>query len=623
MTRKHASGGLKYLLGGQRRGHTDADRETVNHTFCCLFHLFILVFPLPQHSYPDFMAGLFILIITAVVAIGAQCSSRFNSLFTVINITILLFVTIVGFVFADIENWTRTDEHGHGGFFPYGWTGALQGSAAAFWAFTGFEVLCVSIEEAKEPKKSIPRAIGLSILIATILYIGTAASITLVTSYELIDEEAPLPSAFAARGITWAKYIVSIGPLFGFMTTLLNSVYSSVRLTYAMADDGLLPPFLSWVSLRRKSPVITTLILGGTMCVLSIFMDLKAILGFSIVISLLQYAFIAVAVIILRYCPESDAQNTRNAGDKGPVYRSVSVTADLGTGPDELTPEREGSPLKINPLEDDCIKKQLLTVSAEKKVDDQSSDLDSEYDPSLDIKNYSTKNQSEELSREDKRLHSTGRFLPEDCEGDGFTTTEDEMVLFDARQWAVSKPMQAQKHTDVVNHSKVADIMNISQTQTWGHNSKTTNEDPISSDEENKFDSDQTDCKSASKESHCLLKMSTNSPRIPSGAGHLKARLRKLQPCFDPCETRWVPIATALTFIAMVLLSFVAIKWEAKLVRGSWWVVMSLCVAGAVMLVLIGSMCIFQQNREALTFKVLTVSGLNLKTLIYRLLAVR
>ena len=56
----------------------------------------------------------------------------------------------------------------------------------------------------------------------------------------MLDSEAPLPSAFEYRGITWAKYVVSIGPLLGLTTTLFSSIFSFTRIAYVMAEDGLM-----------------------------------------------------------------------------------------------------------------------------------------------------------------------------------------------------------------------------------------------------------------------------------------------------------------------------------------------------------------------------------------------
>lgn len=267
----------------------------------------------PFRSQPDFVAVTVILIMTTIVSFGVQCSARVNSVFTFINITVLLFVTIIGFMYSDISNWTSKES---GGFMPFGWTGVLKGSGACFWALTGFEIIALSVEEAKNPRRSVPLSSALSIVTVTILYIGTSAAITLMSPYSSIGTEAPLPSVFANNGLTWGRYIVSVGPLLGLTTTLLSSSFSFVRLAYAIAQDGLLFSFCAQVNNYSRVPVISTVINGCATAAVAFCLDLREIIGFSVVLSLLQYILVAAAVIILRYQPPSGNRNVDVESDK-------------------------------------------------------------------------------------------------------------------------------------------------------------------------------------------------------------------------------------------------------------------------------------------------------------------
>ena len=255
----------------------------------------------PMTEYPDFMAAGILLVITLVVSIGAQCTSKFNSIFVMLNVCVLIFFTVVGLINADFSNWSSSGEGNPAGFLPNGWMGVLAGSGACFWSFMGFEILAVAVEEADDPVRVIPIATTVALLFVTLLYIGTAASLTLVIPYYAIDTKTPLPSAFACRGIHWAKYIVGVGPLFGLTTTLLSSIYAFVRIVYAIAEDGLLMPIFARINRRIKIPLVTSLTGGLLTAVTALFFDLSEIISFAVVIGLLQYGSIAVVVILLRY----------------------------------------------------------------------------------------------------------------------------------------------------------------------------------------------------------------------------------------------------------------------------------------------------------------------------------
>lgn len=106
--------------------------------------------------YPDFFAFLLVLLVTFILGIGVKNSSRFNNVFTGINLLVILFITCVGLYFAKGENWTRD-------FAPFGISGIFSGAATCFYAFVGFDVIATTGEEARNPSRAIPIAIVLAL----------------------------------------------------------------------------------------------------------------------------------------------------------------------------------------------------------------------------------------------------------------------------------------------------------------------------------------------------------------------------------------------------------------------------------------------------------------------------
>jgi hypothetical protein len=126
----------------------------------------------------------------------------------------------------------------------------------------------------------------------------------MMTPYSSFDSIAPLPSAFDAVGVSWAKYVVSAGPLCGLTTTLLSCIFVFIRMTYAIADDGLLFSLFAKVNDCTKVPVMSCLIGGAIMSTIAIFMDIKKIISFTVLITLFQFLIVDACVIILRYRSE-------------------------------------------------------------------------------------------------------------------------------------------------------------------------------------------------------------------------------------------------------------------------------------------------------------------------------
>ena len=68
-------------------------------------------------------------------------------------------------------------------------------------------------EEAKNPAKSIPRSIVITLVICLAAYVSVAAAVTLMQPYYLLDTNAPLPSAFNYTGLVWATKPIAVGSM--------------------------------------------------------------------------------------------------------------------------------------------------------------------------------------------------------------------------------------------------------------------------------------------------------------------------------------------------------------------------------------------------------------------------
>ncbi|XP_013783291.1 cationic amino acid transporter 3-like isoform X2 [Limulus polyphemus] len=304
---------LEYVIGtaSVARGYSGYIDSLINNS---VQNKLKELLPLHLHGiseYPDFLSLGVTLLLTLMLVIGVKESSRFNNIFVVLNLCIVLFAVIAGSFKADIHNWqlskseipstNKSYNYGDGGFFPYGFSGMMRGAATCFYAFVGFDIIATTGEEVYNPQKAIPFSIILSLLVTFLSYFGVSSVQTLMWPYWDQNRAAPLPYVFEMVEWHIAKWIISVGALAGLSASLLGAMFPLPRILYAMATDGLIFQQLATVHDRFKTPVIATVISGSFAGLMAMLFDVNELADMMSIGTLLAYTLVAVSVLLLRY----------------------------------------------------------------------------------------------------------------------------------------------------------------------------------------------------------------------------------------------------------------------------------------------------------------------------------
>ncbi|XP_072824611.1 cationic amino acid transporter 3-like [Vicugna pacos] len=330
---------LSYVIGTAsvaRAWSSTFDSLIGNHISQGLQGTFSRHVPYFLAKYPDVFAFGLVLLLTGVLVLGARESALVTKVFTGLNLLVLGFIILSGFTKGDLHNWQLTEQDhklassgsngtyslgplGSGGFVPFGFDGILRGAATCFYAFVGFDAIATTGEEARNPQRSIPLGIVISLFICFLAYFGVSASLTLMMPYYQIDPESPLPQALLHVGWAPARYVVAVGTLCALTSSLLGAMFPMPRVIYAMAEDGLLFRGLARIHTRTHTPVVATLASGTLAGVMALLFDLSDLVDLMSIGTLLAYSLVAFSVLVLRYQPDHSLSRNENKIEIGPV----------------------------------------------------------------------------------------------------------------------------------------------------------------------------------------------------------------------------------------------------------------------------------------------------------------
>ena len=240
-------------------------------------------------------AILLIGILSIVNFIGIKESAWANTIFALITAAGLVLIIFLGFVIEPVEPVDYFEA-------PNGTTGIILAFVLIFFAFIGFEDMANVAEEVKRPRKTIPRAIILSVVITGGIYVLVSLSVVRILNWEeLAASSAPLADvAHSVLGIN-GSVTLSLIALFATASTVLITLVAGARILYGMAKSNSLPQILGRIHPKTKTPWIAVIVILITSVGFSFVGDIVIIANIVVFAVVITFAAINLAVIVLRY----------------------------------------------------------------------------------------------------------------------------------------------------------------------------------------------------------------------------------------------------------------------------------------------------------------------------------
>jgi len=253
-------------------------------------------------QFVDLPQGLIVVMVVlalgAVAAWGILESVVLASLFTLVEVGGLVTIIVAGFhaglpVAATVAHLPPLDAM----VLP----GIGFGSLLAFFAFIGFEDLANVVEEAKVPQRDIPRAMILTLLISTLLYVLVAAvAVSSGPIERLSSSPAPLSLVFhQVAGVSPAT--ISAIAIVATLNTILAQMTMAARVVYGLAREGEFPAIFAQVHRGTGTPLAATICIAALVVPLALYVPLAPLAEGTSLATLALFALVNLSLLRLRY----------------------------------------------------------------------------------------------------------------------------------------------------------------------------------------------------------------------------------------------------------------------------------------------------------------------------------
>lgn len=263
-----------------------------------------------QHflSLPSWLLITVIVILLGATALwGIVESVTLAAIFTLIEISGLALVIYIGLtahgdIIAEADKLIPPFE-------ATAWSGIFSASLLAFFAFVGFEDIANVAEEVKNPRRTMPWAIFLTLTISTLIYILVVAVVVLAVPMDkLTTSAAPLALIFenSNKGISSTFNLIAV---IATLNGVLIQMIMASRILYGLASQNELPRLLAAIHPTTRTPVNATILVIGIILVLALWLPITRLAEATSTVVLIVFTTVNLSLIRLKLSGRPVAEN--------------------------------------------------------------------------------------------------------------------------------------------------------------------------------------------------------------------------------------------------------------------------------------------------------------------------
>ncbi|MGE3643166.1 MAG: APC family permease [Beijerinckiaceae bacterium] len=195
------------------------------------------------------------------------------------------------------------------------WSGIASGSLLAFFAFVGFEDIVNVAEEVENPSKTLPRAIFLTLGLATLLYVVVVTTMVAAVPMDaLAGSKAPLALVFENKP-AWLAHLFTLVAIVATVNGILIQMIMASRVVYGLSNQGNLPAIFGYVQPRLQTPLVATLVIAAIVTVLALTTPIARLAELTSQFVLVLFVLVNAALLALKIRgPEAQGDHFRAPG---------------------------------------------------------------------------------------------------------------------------------------------------------------------------------------------------------------------------------------------------------------------------------------------------------------------